>query len=133
MKLKRRANFPQILYTPLRPNMDNEEGNKNPGKKPGKKKTGKQPVTRQTTLFGLPGFDVSVNKINKKTRKVISSYVRKDVAVGKNGVAKSKFVANFTCEGCERQFNSPQGLGGHQKWLVYIALNGIQFYLLTHS
>ena len=36
------------------------------------KKTSKQVVKkRQPTLFGLPGFDVSVNKIDKKTKKVI--------------------------------------------------------------
>ena len=96
---------------------DRGKGSSHRGRNESGKKTSKQVVKkRHPTLFGLPGFDVSVNKIDKKTKKVITSFVRKDVVVGSEGVALPKFLSSYPCGGCHKEFNTPQGLGGHQIW-----------------
>ena len=96
---------------------DSGKGSSHRGRNESGKKTSKQVVKkRHPTLFALPGFDVSVNKIDKKTKKVITSFVRKDVVVGSEGVALPKFLSSYPFGGCHKEFNTPQGLGGHQIW-----------------
>ena len=59
----------------------------------GGKRESKKPVPKkQPTLFGLKGFEVSVNKVDKTTRKVVSSFVRKDMSTGSDGVQKPNFL-----------------------------------------
>ena len=67
---------------------------------------------RQPTLFALPGFDVSVNKIDKKTKKVITSFVRKDVVVGSEGVALPKFLSSYPCWGLPQRIQYTSRTGG---------------------
>ena len=93
-----------------------EKGKSCNGKSGGKKDEKKAVKKKQTTLFGISGYNVSVNKIDKRTKKVISAFVRKDLSVRKDGVLSPKFVHDIECGGCKKTFSTPQGLGGHQKW-----------------
>ena len=68
---------------------------------------------KQTTLFGLRNYDITVKVKNSKSKKV-SEYVRKEKDIRKGTSIATSLMKEFVCVACQSSFKSMQGLGGHK-------------------
>ena len=88
-----------------------EKGKTCSGKSGGKKDEKKAIKKKQRTLFGIAGYNVSVNKVDKK-KKVNSTFVRKDLSVREDEDLSPKFVKISSVGGYKKHFLHHKDLEG---------------------
>ena len=64
-------------------------------------------------LFSIKDFDIRVLKKDKKTSKVTSFFVRKDISIEIDNKKEPKFECKYLCRRYSRTFKTTQGLSDY--------------------